>query len=185
MLGRGGVVEKVGGHDEGLVAGDVDPSGDVEQHATPDDPSLGPGQHPRAVLHLLGGVPAEEPSAGVREVTEPVPLRRGLGEEVVEAVIEDVVDELEDLVTHRLAAEEGRVGDVEGQVEGDDDPAAHERRRGLGPFGGEERQRAEVGVEELPRATVGEVRVGRAAHRVARTSSTDRTRVSRSNSTSL
>jgi len=185
-LGGGGLVEELGRHDEGLVAGDGNVTGDVEQDTPPDDSVLGPGQHAAVSSDLLRGAGTEEPSGGVPEVPEPVPLRRGLGEEVVQAVIEDGAEELEDLVAHRLATEERRRRDVEREIEAEAGPPAHQPGRVDHTVGGEPLERAELGVEVVPRAAVGKVAVrGPGGHGPERTSSTERTRVSCSNKTSL
>jgi hypothetical protein len=129
-LSGGGLGKQVGGDGEGRIARDVDAAGDVEQHSPPGDPHLGPRLDPRRVpLHHLRGPTHEEAVAGVGVVTEAVPLRRALGVEVVEPVVEHVAHDLEHLVAHGLATEHRRVRLVEGQVEAEASTGAHEARR--------------------------------------------------------
>ena len=93
---------------------------DVEQHAAADDPVLGPVLDPEVVGVARGVRRAAAPEAVLaapRTWPEGVPLRRSLEVEVVEAVVHLVAVEGEDLVAVRLAAEQRRVGQVEGEVE--------------------------------------------------------------------
>ena len=117
---------------------------------------------------------------------EGVPLGRTLGEEVVEPVVEDGLGVVEDGVLHRLATEERRVGLVDGEIEREPLAGAHEPRRRGDARRGEECERSEIGVEEVPRTPVGKIRVrGSCAHAPARISSGECTRPSCAKSTSL
>jgi hypothetical protein len=85
-------------------------------------------------------------------VAEGVPLGRALEVEPVETVVHFVATEGEDLVPVRLAPEQRRVREVEGEVERQDLPRADEGGRGQHAVGVEEVDGADavIGPEHVP-----------------------------------
>jgi hypothetical protein len=98
---------------------------DVEQDSTPDDATPGPvldPQRPRAGAWILRAA-AEEARFARADVPQAVPLRGGLRVVRVQALVDAVAIEREDLVADRLASEERRVGTSTGRFSAKTSPA--------------------------------------------------------------
>ena len=170
-----GLVQQLGRHDKGRITRDARVPRHVEQHSPTDDPLGMPRVDAERAAFSDGFlvVAAEEATGRVCEVREGVPLGRTLREVVVEAVVEDVVGVVEHGVLHRLAAEERWVGLVDGEIEREALPGAHELRCRRDARRGEKCERTEIGVEHVPSAPVGKLCVRwSGAHAPARISST-------------
>ena len=151
------------------------PTGQVHQHSPAGHPVLGPPVDPQAVGALgrvLGAAPVVAPLPAA-DVAQGVPLGGGLEVEVVEPVVHLVAAQGEHVVLVGLAAEQGRVGLGERQVERDHLARADEGGGRRHPLRGHQVDRAQlvVGAPHLPGVAQAEalqlrqvVELGQVAH---------------------